>query len=256
MAEPPPKPTPDLIAPGPVSLAGTWGTKFAKIGGDHITPKTTTYTALYNEAQLNSEKVIEEDNGYARFQRTERSGRPLIDYQTDFGQHTRMGDSMASGSMTASVASIQGLADTRTQRINLRNHTSVRRMNSMDAPVAEGRSGQPMAGLNENPSQMTCLGERFNNSNDPVRNSFANRSWLPYDDPALVYMRDGVPKAHMPNDVSLAIGLDEANKVKKGWCHGRQYKLTGGPMTRSGALVSGVFADAPDPDPATEPATN
>jgi hypothetical protein len=83
------------------------------------------------------------------------------------------------------------------------DRTNSRLLTEKGAPVAVGRSGLR---VEKGISASGLLGERYDTSDDPKRNSFVQRSWLPTDDPALVYKRDGKPEAHMPNDVSLAIG--------------------------------------------------
>jgi hypothetical protein len=63
-------------------------------------------------------------------------------------------------------------------------------------------------------------------SQDPKQNSHAQRSWLYNKDISLDYKVNGVPVAHMPTDVSLALG-DNANDKFAGWTYGRKAILTG-----------------------------
>ena len=62
-------------------------------------------------------------------------------------------------------------------------------------------------------------------------------------DPALLYKINGVPKATMPNDVSLAVGYDpnavvsdnrsnETTKIPWKWDHQRKSTITAGPTSR------------------------
>ena len=113
-------------------------------------------------------------------------------------------------------------------------------MHTMDAPPAVGRSGMRPG---KQRTDVAATGERYNNEGDPQRDSFINRSWMLRDDPALLYLRDGLPEAYMPNDVSLSVGNNPINDVKKGWHHGRKYEFTGDPMTKSGSRKAGVFMD-------------
>merc|ERR1711991_1029961 len=90
------------------------------------------------------------------------------------------------------------------------------------------------------------IGEAFNDSDLPDRNSFMQRSWMGRLDPALVIREQRRPTAEIPNDVSLAIG-DPDNKrgalIDPGVRYYRQAVLTGGPESKFGSRRAGVFMD-------------
>ncbi len=113
-------------------------------------------------------------------------------------------------------------------------------MRTADCPVAVGRSG---ARIEKGVSTSGLLGERLMMSNDPRKDSFAQRSWLYNRDPSLDYKVNGVPVASMPNDVSLAIGGENSTDKFAGWTYGRKAILTGDVMSRSGNLRAGVYQD-------------
>lgn len=85
-------------------------------------------------------------------------------------------------------------------------------MRTSMAPIAVGRSGHR---LEKGISASGLLGERLQPG------SFIQRSWLPYDDPALLYKVHGKPEAVMPEGVALNIGNNPEN-IAVGWHHGRK----------------------------------
>ncbi len=97
-------------------------------------------------------------------------------------------------------------------------------MRTSDCPVAVGRSGNR---IEKGVSTSGLLGERLMAGEDPKKNSFAQRSWLPIRDPSLDYKVNGKPEAYMPNDVSLAIGGENTTDKFAGWTYGRKAVLTG-----------------------------
>lgn len=89
---------------------------------------------------------------------------------------------------------------------------------------------------------------------EPRINSLVQRSWMYTHDPALEYKIHGVPKAKMPNDVSLAIGYDpnaevsdnrsnETVKSAWSWNHQRKSNITAGPTSRCIGDGVHVFMD-------------
>ncbi len=99
-------------------------------------------------------------------------------------------------------------------------------LSSYDAPIAVGRSGKR---VEKGVDAAGLIGERLCMEAEPSRNSFIQRSWLPYDDPALEYKLNGLPEATMPNDVSLDIGKEGTDKPEVHWNHGRKLP---GPMSK------------------------
>ena len=71
-----------------------------------------------------------------------------------------------------------------------------------DAPIAFGRSG---VRLEKGLSASGLIGERFMVSNDPRLDSKSQRSWLPYDDPALKYKENGVPVAQVNIEIMTSM---------------------------------------------------
>ena len=105
------------------------------------------------------------------------------------------------------------------------------------APIAVGRSGHRMEkGINSS----GLLGERLQVSEEPTRNSFVQRSWLPYDDPALLFKINGKPEAFMPNDVSLDVGNQNQSRQIH-WQNGR--KFAANPLSKSRRGTTSVFMD-------------
>lgn len=217
-----------------IGLAGTWGTKYAKRTGEPV-DFTTTYNHMMNVEQLESEMRKDMGSSYSRFRKRSAQRTPVIVY-TKSKKEQAMEDAriLKMGEYTCPPP------DRSLSRAPSR--TMVRRLHSMDAPPAVGRPGMPVPGLKER-SALSATGERFNMDGDPQRDSFINRSWMVRDDPALLYMRDGLPKAYMPNDVSLSVGMNDSNKVIPGWHHGRKYDFTGDPLSKSGSKKAGIFMD-------------
>lgn len=93
------------------------------------------------------------------------------------------------------------------------------------APVAVGRSGSRMEnGLNAS----GLMGERLMVSDEPQKDSFAQRSWLYADDPALNIRKNGRPVSPTVSETSLQIGEElSGNKSFKGWSYHRKAVLTG-----------------------------
>jgi hypothetical protein len=126
--------------------------------------------------------------------------------------------------------------------------TCARLLKEGDAPVAVGRSGERKeVGINAS----GLLGERLLVSDEPSRNTFVQRTWLPHDDPALLIKCNGAPEAFMPNDVSLDLGHNSF--VKPGWVHQREATFTGQPLSKVGARRAGVFMDEFKADGSREP---
>ncbi len=117
--------------------------------------------------------------------------------------------------------------------------------------MAVGRSGaRPEKGT----STSGLLGERLQLNPEPRINSLVQRSWMYAPDPALLYKINGVPKAEMPNNVSLPIGYDpnvvptdnrsnETVKLAWGWDHQRKSTITAEPTSRCVGDGVHVFMD-------------
>jgi len=219
-----------------IGLAGTWGSKFA------VKPKVdldlnTTYKVMMNESQLTSETRKDMANSYSRFRKKEGSStEPMIQFKK-----TRQEVDEQEARIEELFKVVQQPPVTRALSRAV-SKTASNRLHSDDAPPAVGRSGMIVHQFTNR--KMAVPGERFNDTGNPMRDSFINRSWMYRDDPSLLYMRHGRPEAFMPNDVSLAIG---SFPVAPGWVHHRSAILTGGPLTKTGAARSGIFQDAKDP---------
>jgi len=214
-----------------IGLAGTWGSKFArktKVETDF----TTTYKTMMSEDQLLSDMRKDMGSSYSRFRKKDNGHEAMIQFRNPEAEAID-----AQRALDASRPVIQMPPNRSLSRAPSR--TLIRRLHTMDAPPAVGRSGARPAKIR---SDVSATGERFDMSGNPRRDSFINRSWMYRDDPALLYMRDGLPEAYMPNDVSLNVGSMN-NAVPVGWVHGRRYEFTGGPMSKSGSRKCGVFQD-------------
>lgn len=110
------------------------------------------------------------------------------------------------------------------------------------APIAIGRSGSR---IEKGVSTSGLLGEKLVLSSTKSTNTLVQRSWMPYDDPAIQYKINGKPTAFMPNDVSLAIGDTVPTNAPKEshWSHGRAAVITGDPFSKAGSRRAGVFMD-------------
>ena len=213
-------------------FAGTWGTQFAK------PPKTesdlnTTYKVMMSNNQLNSEKNKIMNNSYCRFLMREGERAPVIRYRKSLEEEMKANDVLNAQSIIVSKPPGSSRALCRNK-----SNTTLRLIHSSQAPPAVGRSG--MREKKER-TKLAVPGERFSISDDPLKNSFVNRSWMYKDDPSHLYMRDGVPEAYMPTDASLQLG--EGNKVEVGWKHGKSSIITYDPLSKSGSRRAGVFLD-------------
>jgi len=220
------------------AFAGTWGSKkLVDLGKQLPSQSQTTYRTQFGDAQIKDAKA-KARMPHSRFKSLQDNSTMILTYDTTGSStpHATSGDSSVFGDegsigshASASTFTMPEPADPtpvamlRTQQKLLR--TSV-------APIAVGRSGHRMEkGINAS----GLLGERLQQSSEPTRNSFVQRSWLPYDDPALLYKVNGKPEAYMPNDVSLDVG-SLTNKVRVGWDHGRRAVFTNG-SKKSGVSV-------------------
>ncbi len=216
-----------------VGLAGTWGSKFA------VPPKTqsdwgTTYNKMMNDDQLNSEKRKDQQNSYCRFKTREGIRQPVMSFRLSLSEEMTALEKREANMIIKSIPPRSSRALCRDK-----SNTTLRRIHSSDTAPAVGRSG-PRAKPER--TRRAIPGERFTMDPDPQKNSFVNRSWMYKDDPAHLYMRDGIPEAYMPNDVSLPIG-EGGNKIEVGWKHHAKSTITGGPLTKSGSRRAGVFTD-------------
>lgn len=168
---------------------------------------------------------------------------------------------------------IAGLEQHNLHRSNSRN------LRSIHVPAAVGRSG-----LRKERGCMTSglSGERLNTAPEPSINSFAQRSWLYTDDPALKTRLHGRPSVDRITDHSLILPAEneelnneeqartqrrlmatlsssksnfydeslvrqlEENEKKKHTQYGRHYVYTGDVISKTGARRYGVFLDDHD----------
>ena len=217
-------------------LGGTWGeSKRKQLGLGATVSSLTTNKASFGDHNIKAYKEKSKHPG-AKFSRMKESKNMILSYKDSnvhFGEMSQasmevetlgQGDASAIGASAENGPSEKHMA--RTRKLILSDG---------DAPIAVGRSGRR---VEKGVSASGLTGERLCTIEDPTRNSFVQRSWLPCDDPALTYKVNGLPEAYMPNDVSLAVGSAE-NAVKPGWVHGR---IMPGPMSKrylhAGPLVS------------------
>jgi hypothetical protein len=159
------------------------------------------------------------------------------------------------------------------------HRSNSRNMQSIHVPPAIGRSG-----LRKERGCMTSglSGERLNTAFEPSINSFAQRSWLYSDDPALKTKLHGHPSLERIMDRSLILPAEneelkdeeqahmqrrlmatlsssktnlydeylirqlEENEKKKETPYGRHYVYTGDVISKTGARRYGVFLDEHD----------
>ena len=107
----------------------------------------------------------------------------------------------------------------------------IRKLHSSDAPVAMGRSGRR---VERSLKTSGLLGEQLNDSDEPSKNSFVQRSWLPAaEDPALVYRKQGAPSSAVGGEVSGGSGA---------LSFGRKSLVLFNPVAKVGVQI---FADDP-----------
>ena len=99
-------------------------------------------------------------------------------------------------------------------------------MNVPDYPVAVGRSGLR---TEKGVSTSGLLGERLMLSKDPKYNSFAQRSWLYSEDPALNYRVTHLNNSHNDTtdvpvnpETTFSIGNETKGSTFKGWTYHRK----------------------------------
>ena len=248
-----------------MSLTGTWGseklTLNTKLPKDH--PRASScYLLNFSEEQLSREKKIEDANQYAKFSKVKASSPTVMKYSTEylrqannFGNESNGGSMMGTPSITSSEAVINEFKNSMKM-----SRTASKRLHTMDAPIAIGRSG-PRPDVGKSTSGL--LGEVFCESNEPGIDTITQRKWLYQPDPALFYKKNGIPEAYMPNDVSLAIGEEDiraelkatrsrlnlpepevnSGSVKR---FPRTAVLTADVMSKTGAARAGIFRDDAD----------
>jgi len=109
--------------------------------------------------------------------------------------------------------------------------------------MAVGRSGvRQERGV----STSGLLGERLMTSEEPKKNTLAQKSWLYHDDPAVQYKLHGGPESRPVRDLSLRLPGEDYSMSGPNYPitgHGRRAILTGDLYTKTGQLRAGVFMD-------------
>jgi hypothetical protein len=151
------------------------------------------------------------------------TGMSILNYPRPMDDFSMVG-SLTGGSLSSAAAlEVMGIEQKKRGNVDL-TRTNSKLLTQSDAPIAVGRSGiRPEKGIKAS----GLLGERYTDAPEPTNNSFMQRSWLPYDDPALVYKRDGAPVAFMPNDVSPPIGEGPSETDRFHGNFRRSAKITG-----------------------------
>ena len=216
------------------SLAGTWGMKKKKELGLTAKVESMTMSKYSFGDQHIKEYKDRQKHQYAKFAKMKESKNMILKYK-DTNVHF---EESVSGYGEGSVGSLDGGSVDTVQSsaigADADHGPSEARMartrkilySSHDAPIAVGRSGQR---VEKGVDAAGLIGERLCTIAEPGRNSFIQRSWLPYDDPALEYKLNGLPEATMPNDVSLAVGKDGEERPEVHWNHGKKRH---GPMSK------------------------
>jgi hypothetical protein len=207
------------------SLAGTWGSEKKKAMGLTEKVESMTMSKYSFGDQHIAEYKEKQKHQFAKFAQMKESKTMILKYRdtnVHFAESSVAGDhpveeAPSGGIGTSSNHGPPEAHMARTRKTLLASH---------DAPIAVGRSGHR---VEKGVDAAGLIGERLCTLEEPTRNSFIQRSWLPYDDPALEYKLNGLPEATMPNDVSLAIGKEGADKPEIHWNHGR---IMPGPMSK------------------------
>jgi len=228
------------------AFAGTWGSqKLHELGKSLPSSKVTTYKEQFGDSKIIdcAEKL---KLAHSKFKSLQDNNTMILTYEDKSAHAASMsclddrssvGEERSVNSHLSSVSTIAIPVDPPPPCAMVRTQQKV--MRTSMAAVAVGRSGHRVEqGINAS----GLLGERLQLSTEPTRNSFVQRSWLPYDDPALLYKVNGKPEAYMPNDVSL--DLSHTNRVSVGWTHGRKYAFTN-PFTKTKSSGPRVFQDDP-----------
>ncbi len=215
------------------SLAGSWGeAQLKKMNLANPIFGATTNKDMFGDQHIKKHKV-DSQHTLAKFRNMKESETMILTY-ADANVHAEHSQAWTSEhDETGEVDSV------RAEQNSLKmSRTFERLVREGDAPVAVGRSGaRQEQGINAS----GLLGERLLVSDEPSRNSFVQRSWLPHDDPSLQYKVNGAPEAFMPNDVSLTLG--GTNVTKQGWVHQREAIFTGTALSKVGARRAGVYTD-------------
>ena len=214
------------------SLAGTWGLNKKKELGLTAKVESMTMSKYSFGDQHIKEYQQKQKHQFAKFSNMKESKNMILKYKDTNVHFEESVSGYGEGSVGSLDASLEEPSNAigadadhgppearmaRTRKIILSSH---------DAPIAVGRSGHR---VEKGVDAAGLIGERLCTVEEPGRNSFVQRSWLPYDDPALEYKLNGLPEAHMPNDVSLAIGQEGDEKPQVHWNHGRKLH---GPMSK------------------------
>lgn len=229
------------------AFAGSWGTqKLQQLGKSLPSSTATTYRDEFGDVRIKDYKA-KCAKTHHRFKELQDNNTMILTYVNKeahvsssgagesrsavIGEERSLSSSSYASSTTTmpeQILETAPLAMVRTQGRLLRTDM---------APIAVGRSGHRMEkGINAS----GLLGERLQVSEEPTRNSFVQRSWLPYDDPALLFKINGKPEAFMPNDVSLDIGNHNQSRQIH-WQNGR--KFAANPLSKSRRGTTSVFMD-------------
>lgn len=186
----------------------------------------------------------EDNNKFAKFRAMRTSGSAIMDSQksTDWsrseggvgtGENQELSNSQLVAQYPSSNARIESTLSLNRSRSKL--------LTLPTAPIAVGRSGDRQEqGLNAS----GLNGERMSLGTDPKNNSFAQRSWLYTDDPALTIKMRGRPTAKRPEGLSLDVGEEyTSGGTFKGWNYGRKAILTGDLNTKTGRERAGLYLD-------------
>mmetsp|Transcript_34627 Transcript_34627/g.35316 ORF Transcript_34627/g.35316 Transcript_34627/m.35316 type:complete len:203 (+) Transcript_34627:85-693(+) len=161
-------------------LQDAMGTTFTKpLVSDH----ESTYRGTFNESSM-QESDTKRQNNYAKFKEYKESGNIMT---RELHSDKKQSSALVSSDHFKTTQEDYG-PRSRVSR------TEYLKLHSADAPAAIGRSGlREERGL----TGSGLSGEKYRTLADPALNSFAQRSWMYADDPALTYRRDGVP--HTPD---------------------------------------------------------
>jgi len=138
-------------------------------------------------------------------------------------------------------------------------------LRSSVAPIAFGRSGYRQE---RGVATSGLSGERLNLSDDCHKNSFAQRSWLYHDDPALLIRLNGRPTTAPVSELSITLpneraameteqrqqrlnngedlSAEDAEALRKSLSQGRRFVMTGDILSKTGSRRAYIFLDEND----------
>lgn len=207
------------------SVAGVWGDGKRRLQHQQTLEEfrsSTTTRESYQEGYLKTLIEKNQKNTYSQFRSTQDKSFMLLPYGVE-NPHFKDIPFEEERFDPAMYETASGLSKGREPSSSSLKRTQHKLSTLSLAPVAIGRSGfRTERGV----STSGLGGEKLCLSNCTSVNSLVQRTWVPYEDPALQYKINGVPTAKPISGMSLPIGEGQ-NKLEVGWVHQRKAALTG-----------------------------